>query len=215
MGVAVAEELDEKEVKKIAKKVQRLLDKLEVEDNPKKIKNMEKRLDRLLVELNVVGLYTEEQFETIKAERLGDRPPEKFAVASSVTCSTCEDDSKSIHFRVGFDYKLWGFYGTASGFWDEISDSDRNGSSQAYTDSWSADYMHTWVQYYCESCSSADVAFSPYINTKDGKLVKDYGTTSKTIISSTIVEYYPSSQAYANVKGNDNANLVANLSTIR
>jgi len=223
MQFAEAQEVDNvtaAEIEKMAKKAQKITEKLSTEDNPKKIAKLEKKLNKLLVKLNAVGLYSEEQFENIKAERLNDKPQTEgeeessFANASARSCRTCGDD-KSVHVRVGFDYKLWGVHGTANGYWNEMNNADRNGDSKAYVASWGADYMHTWVQYYCENCNSADVSMTPLIKNKDGKSVKHYGTTSKTIISSDIVEYYPSSQAYSNVKAHDYAQLVAKLITIR
>lgn len=227
MSMASAQQSDEfsdAKIEKMAEHAKKLIEKLETETNPEKIVRIQNNLNKLMDKLNSAGLYTAEQFETVKADRMNDKPQveEEEEEDSNANprarsyCRNCNADPKSVHVKVGFDYRLWGWmHGTANGYWNEISNSDRNGFSQAYTGSWGSDYMHTWVQYYCENCNSADVTMTPYIANIGGQTVKDYGTTTKTIISSTIEEYYPSTQAYSNVRVSDNANLVAVLNTIR
>ena len=135
MNYAVAEELDKEKVEKIAKKAQKLMEKIETEDNPKKIQKIQKQLNKLLAKLNSVGLYTEKQFEVIKEERLDDYLEEEILSRTSrAYCSSCNDPAVKI--KVGFDYRLWGFYGTANGNWDTITNVDKNGFSTSKTGSW-------------------------------------------------------------------------------
>lgn len=138
MNYAVAEELDKEYVEKIANKATALMEQLETEQNPNKIDRMQKQLERLLGILNSVGLYTEEQFEVVKEERQYDTPEETSESIQSF-CPSCDD---AVKVKVGFDYRLWGFYGTANGNWDTITSADPNGFSQALVGSWVL-IMHT------------------------------------------------------------------------
>ena len=212
MNYAVAEELDKEQVEKIANKATRLMEKLQTEENPRKIERMQERLDNLLTTLNSVGLYTEDQFEVIKEERLNDIPEEETS-GFQLACSSCNDPAVKV--KSGFDYRLWGFYGTANGQWDTITSADPNGFSQALVGSWGADYAHTWYQYYLTNgASTANVTFTPYITNSNDGLVHDYGTTQLPVVTLTIQQDYAASTAYAPIDGNDKVKLVAVLNSI-
>lgn len=212
MNYAVAEELDKETVEKIANQATQLMENLETEQDPTKIEKMQKKLYKLLAILNSVGLYTEEQFEVIKEERLYDIPEEKTS-SGAQTSSCCTDPAVKV--KVGFDYRLWGFYGTANGNWDTITSADPNGFSVAATGSWGADYMHTWYQYYlANGANGANVNFSPYLTNSNGGLLHNYGTFQQTVSSTSIQQDYPSPIAYSPINGGDKANLVATLQNI-
>ncbi len=213
MNYATAEELEKEQVEKIANKATRLMEKLETEQNPVDIEKIQKKLDKLLTILNSVGLYTEEQFEVVKEERLNDIPEEEISSSIQALCPSCDDPA--VQVKVGFDYRLWGFYGTANGQWDTITVADPNGFSQATVGSWGADYTHTWYQYYLDNgASTANVTFTPYITNSNDGLVHNYGTTQLTVVTLTIQQDYAAATGYAPINGNDKVKLVAVLNSI-
>jgi len=213
MNYAQAEEFDKEKVENIANKATKLMEKLETEQDTEKIEQMQKKLDKLLAILNSVGLYTEEQFEVVKEERLNDIPEETISGTQSSFCPSCNDPAVKV--KSGFDYRLWGFYGTANGQWDTITTVDPNGFSQAIVGSWGADYMHVWFQYHLDnSANTANVTFTPYITNSNDGLIHNYGTIQLTVVSTTIQQDYPSPIAYTPVNGGDKSKLVTALNTI-
>jgi len=164
-----------------------------------------------LAVLNSVGLYTEEQFEDVKEARLNDHLEDEYS--PDVDCPSC--DEKAVKFRVGFDCRLWGFFGTATGNWDTVYKNQYLGSSEARTGSWGADYMHVWYEFLLNDFAfGASADFMPSVVDSDHEELKDYGTHSQLVTNRESVIKYPSPLAYSPVNGGDKAILTVELRSI-
>ena len=174
MDFAEAQEVDKKSVEKLAKQYNKLSEQLETETDEKKKVNLKEKLDEILAELNSYGLYSDEQFEKIKDDRVDERPDE---VTQSVAALSCPCPPEA-WYRTGFDWEVFGLNGSTDGNWVTLKSVGASGLSEAETGFFGADSIDIWHQGFVRHATSANLTFENRIVNQNGGLVSYLGSHS-------------------------------------
>lgn len=199
-GLAEAEPIDPKTVEKLAINANEITEKLKTETDPKKIVKLQNKLDNLTAKLNSYGLYNDVQFKKVKADIEKERPGIEEEIGAALACA-CNPEA---WYRVGFDYKKWGWNGSTPGNWVVLKTINQHGFSEASTASWGADWMHVWNGGFVKYGSTSTINIGTMIQASNGGVVHNYGAALETFTAAGN-QIYVSSLPYSPINGGDKA----------